>query len=76
MRPFILTCAVPRNGVVKSGPEVIYDARRQLTVLVDDPEGPPAFMHPRAETLVTKKGDREKGEDTKDKFSPVTRREL
>ena len=48
---------------------LIYDATRKVTVLKEDPQGLPAVIHPNVVVLGTKKNDREKGEDQKDRWA-------
>ncbi len=70
MRPYILQLAVPQRASSEEHDPLMYDAVRQINVLATDPGGPAAVLHPDTRVLLTKKEDREKGEDQKDRWIP------
>ena len=47
----------------------VYDPKRKVSVLKSDPNGLPAVINPTVTVLGTKKNDREKGEDQKDRWA-------
>jgi hypothetical protein len=70
MTPYILQLATEQSSGRQTHDPLAYDARRQVSVLVADPDGPAAVLHPDVGVLLTKKEDREKGEDQKDRWMP------
>lgn len=68
LQPYLLRFAVPTPEELTSADNLAYHPTRQLTVVADDAEGTPAVLHPEVPTMGTKKADREKGEDQKDRW--------
>ena len=68
MTPYMIKMSkvlTPRSAVTSA---LVYDERRQVTVVAADPLGSPAVCRSDVPALVTKKADMEKGEDVKDKW--------
>lgn len=67
-KPYLVRLAKTSEALSESAENLSYDVRRQLTIVTDEPNGVPAIVHPDVPTLGTKKADREKGEDQKDRW--------
>lgn len=72
VKPFLLRFAVPRSpGTSARSQDIRYDVGLDLTVM-DGPHGPTPIVNlPNFAGSMTKKGDIEKGEDQKDRPSPL-----
>ena len=69
MKSLLENLAREQSEPLRDVTEIIYSEAGQVSVLKDDPHGIPAVLNSRVPILGTKKGDIEKGEDSKDKWS-------
>lgn len=69
MRPYLIRFARPANSDIASSAR--YDVDRQISVVGSGDDATPAVV--ASSPMVTKKADRERGEDQKDKWTTTRR---
>lgn len=69
--PFLVSLArLPET--ISVGPPLEYDVVQQVNVVHGDARKRPAVLRADVSVLMTKKADREKGEDAKDRWPQLT----